>query len=149
VSPFEDDDDAWPDEPREFDPDSLAPSVSGPETPGIDVPEAPEFDGDVPDDVARAFWSAVLLANVGLFGVCVGAMFVVFRGQLRLGGFLFGVGVLSLLFTYRRYLLFQRGHEERTAEESGGEAEDADADGNGDGDGRVAGDEDADGDDNV
>lgn len=104
---LEDDDDPWPDEPEEFDPDSLAPSVTPPE-----APDAPEFSGeDVDDDVFRAFWSTVIMANVALFGVSVGAMVVFFLGDLRVGGTAIVVGVLAALFGYRYYAAFQRDRQ--------------------------------------
>lgn len=106
-SPFDGDDDPWPDEPDEFDPEAVGPGVDVPEAPR--TPDPPDFsDVDVPADVANAFWSVVLLSNVGLLGISVGLMFVGFQGRLELGGFLVGVGVLSLLFAYRRYRAYQR-----------------------------------------
>lgn len=110
--PFDEDDDPWPDEPDEFDPEADGPQVDVPEGPR--APEPPDFsDADIPADVANAFWSVVVLTNVGLLGVSVGLMFVGFQGRLRLGGFLVGVGVLSLLFAYRRY----RAYRTRTSDD--------------------------------
>ncbi|WP_254537695.1 DUF7322 domain-containing protein [Halomarina litorea] len=115
MSPFEEDDsdDYWPDEPKEFDPDSIGPKV--------DIPEAPSFDGDADDDVVQSFWAAVLLANFGLFAASLGLMLVVFQGRYELGGFVFALGALGLLFTYRRYRAFQgqSGDEEGQSESDG------------------------------
>lgn len=105
--PFEEDEEAWPDEPSEFDPDSLGPSV--------DTPEAPEFDDDVDEELFRTFWATALMANFGLFAASLGLMYVVFRGRLRLGGTVFAVGALALLFGYRHY----RGYRADEATEGG------------------------------
>ena len=123
MSPFEEDDgdDYWPDEPTEFDPDSIGPKV--------DVPEAPSFDDGVDDDLFQAFWVTVLLANFGLFAVSLGAMLVVFRGQLQLGGFVFVLGALGLLFGYRRY----RNYVNDRDDEDDAEADDEDNGDDGDG----------------
>lgn len=99
--PFEEDDEAWPDEPNEFDPDSLGPSV---DTPSTDVPE---LDDDVDEELFRTFWATVVMANVGLFAASLGLMFAVFRGQHRLGGLVFAIGVLALLFGYRHYRTYR------------------------------------------
>lgn len=100
MDPFEEDDDAWPAEPDEFDPDSLGPQV--------DIPEAPDpSQGDVPAELFRAFWATVVMVNIGLFGTSLGLMFIAFRGQYRLGGGTFAIGVLALLFAYRHYRNYQ------------------------------------------
>ncbi|WP_254543704.1 DUF7322 domain-containing protein [Halomarina pelagica] len=107
MNPFEEDEeDAWPDEPEEFDPESIGPRVEY---------AAPEdlADADVSDELFRAFWATVLMANVGLFAVSLGLMFVVFRAQYRLGGVVFGVGALALLFGYRYYRSYQDDRAER------------------------------------
>ncbi|MFC7155238.1 hypothetical protein ACFQPA_07185 [Halomarina halobia] len=105
MNPFEEDEeDAWPDEPDEFDPDSLGPSVEY---------SAPEdlADADIPEDVFRAFWAVVVMANIGLFAASLGLMFIVFRGQLRLGGTVFAIGALALLFGYRYYRSYRSGND--------------------------------------
>jgi len=100
VSRLEEDSEAWPDEPAEFDPNSLGP----------DIPTAPSVptvsERDVPSDVASAFWAAVLFANVGLIGVSLGPMLWYFEGMGRVGGGLFLIGLIALGMTYRRYSLF-------------------------------------------
>jgi len=100
VSPFEEDEDAWPDEPEEFDPNSLGPDVPKP-------PSAPNLaERDVPSDVANAFWAAVIFANVGLLGVSLGPMLWYFEGMVQLGGGILLVGLVALGMTYRRYYSF-------------------------------------------
>ncbi|MWG36440.1 DUF7322 domain-containing protein [Halomarina oriensis] len=110
IDPFEEDrqDDPWPDEPEEFDPDSLAPSVDVPEAPGT-----PEFsESDVDDDLFRAFWGAVVMLNVALLGLSLGPMFLYFWGDLRLGGGTTLIGLVSAVFAYRFYAGYQRDRQD-------------------------------------
>jgi uncharacterized membrane protein YraQ (UPF0718 family) len=108
----EDDDDgfAWPDEPKEFDPNSLGPDIPK-------APSAPNLaERDVPSDVANAFWAAVLLANAALLGLSLGPMLWYFEGMAQLGGGIFLVGLVALGMTYRRYYAFmnrEKPDEER------------------------------------
>ena len=88
--------DAWPDEPDEFDPESL-----GPEVPS--APDPTSDDVDVPPELAKAFWAAVIFANVGLLGVSLGPMLIFFEGRVDAGLVSFLIGVLGLVFAYRRY----------------------------------------------
>ncbi len=89
-------------EPEETDPDAIGPR--------IDIPEAPDpSDTDVPPELRRTFWLLVLMANVGLFALSLGVLFVVFREQLRFGGSLIVVGMAALLIGYLRY----RNHRNR------------------------------------
>lgn len=101
MAPFDDneDDDSLLGEP-EFDPDSLGPQV--------DIPEAPEIgEGDESNEVVQTFWVVVLMVDIGLFATSIGLMIIVFRNQLRLGGGVFAIGVLALLFAYRHYWNYQ------------------------------------------
>ena len=88
--------DPWPDEPDEFDPDSLTP-----DTPIAGNGEAIDAESDIDDELLRGFYAAVVLANVGLFGLSLGAMVAYFRGQLLLGGVAMLVGASALLRTYQ------------------------------------------------
>lgn len=104
---LEDEDDPHPHEPEEFDPHSLGPPTPGAdgETPGPDPPSV-DFDPskiDVPSDLARAFWGAVVLANVGLLAASLGAMVAVFEGRHGLAAALGAIGVVSFAGTYRIY----------------------------------------------
>ena len=98
----------WPDEPDEFNPRSLGP----------DVPESPTLDGDTEtdDETVQAFWSAVVLANAGLFAVSIGPMLAYFEGRTALGGALFVVGAVALGRTYYIYRT-QAGERGGTEEE--------------------------------
>jgi hypothetical protein len=101
--------DPWPNEPDEPNPEDR---WGDPERELVRVPKAPEAptpsasEDDVPEEVARNFWAAVIFANVGLFGVSLGAMLIGFRGQWFWGGAAFLVGVLALLRTYLQYRSF-------------------------------------------
>lgn len=118
-------DEEWPDEPRESDPSDR---WGDPERDLTNVPEAPAppdpSKNDVPADVARSFWGVVLLANVGLFAVCLGPMLAFFRGQWTLGGVLVVFGLLTFVHGYRVYRGFRQRHPA-----AGGDDESTDADG--------------------
>lgn len=105
----------WPEEPEEFDPGSLGP----------DVPEAPTFDedADADDETVQAFWSAVLLANAGVFAVSIGPMLAYFQGRVALGTALFVVGAVALGRTYYIYRS-QTGGEADGGEAGGGAPDD-------------------------
>lgn len=53
--------------------------------------------------VTKRFVVAVVFANVGLLSVSLGAMFIVFRGDLNLGGVLLVIGLFAIAQTYRQY----------------------------------------------
>lgn len=115
----EDGENPWPDEPAEFDPHSLGPSSS---SGSLGSGE----DYDVDDETFRSFYGAVVLANVGLFGVTVGPMLWFFRGETLLGGGLFLVGVVAIVRTYRiqqRYKARRRG--DRETDDADGDPTDA------------------------
>jgi hypothetical protein len=102
-------DEPWPDEPDEPNPedrwgDAERDLVRVPEAPEVSTPSA--SDTDVPAEVARNFWAAVVFANVGLFGVSLGAMLIGFRGQWLWGGAAVLVGALALVRTYLQYRSF-------------------------------------------
>lgn len=99
-------DDAWPDEPEEFDPDSL-----GPDAPDS-APTIRESLGDseaLPEELFRAFWASVLLLNVALIALSVGAMLLYFRGDRATGGPLVAIGLVAAVAVFRRYWKVRRG----------------------------------------
>jgi hypothetical protein len=93
---FDEDEDAWPDEPDEFDPYSLGPGI----------PTVKTSEADVPAEVFTAFWAAVLFANVALFAISLGLMLIGFRGDWEMGGPSLLIGVVALGFTFRTYYNF-------------------------------------------
>lgn len=120
-------DDPWPDEPDEYDPEER---WGDPERGLPGVPEAPgtrdtsASAGEIDSDVAGAFWTAVVLANAGLFAVSLGPMLVFFRGQWLFGGGLFVFGLLALARTYQHVRAFQtrdRGDDAREARDDVGD----------------------------
>ncbi len=81
---------------------------------GPDIPDArPSNEGflgpeDASDELIRAFWSLVVLIDVGLLAVTLGILVVVFQGRLYLGGGLLAVGLLALARGGYRYYRFDR-----------------------------------------
>lgn len=87
-------------EPEEQEPDL------GPDIPNVAPPDE-GFLGpaNTPKDLLTAFWSLVLLFNVGILSTSLGALVLVFDGGLRLGGGLLVVGLFALahgLYKYRK-----------------------------------------------
>ncbi|MES3516533.1 MAG: hypothetical protein PPP58_02600 [Natronomonas sp.] len=102
MDPFGDDN--WPDEPEEFDPDSLGPSAPSSE-PEIDA-EAIE---EAPDGLFRAFVGAAVMLNIALFAISLGVMLLYFRGDVDTGGASILIGLLAGVFAARYYVGFKRG----------------------------------------
>jgi hypothetical protein len=106
-------------------------SAHEPEEPdvGPTVPntEPPDHGLTGPDgmskSVLRAFWTLVVIAHIGVFGVTVGPMFVYFRGNWRLGGALVLLGVFALahgLYYYSR-LDFDEMYDDSDSESGAGD----------------------------
>lgn len=98
-----------PDEP-DLGPDipDVAPEESGsefgPEIPTVAPPDGGFFGpSDTPTELLKAFWTLVVLFNVGLLGTSLGLMLLGFRGRLFLGGGLLAVGLLALSRGIYRY----------------------------------------------
>lgn len=89
---------------RSDDADPAAPSAPDPAA----AVEAAADDAD--PALANEFWAAVLLANVAVGGVGVGALVWLFGGA-GLGGGLVLVGVVALLLTARRVRAFGRSDD--------------------------------------
>lgn len=103
MNPLGGDGDAWPDEPDEFDPDSL-----GPDTPTVENPDYETVSmRDVPTHVAHNFVGAIVMANVALFALSLGAMLVYFRADIEAGGASIFVGTVAVLFLGRYYWRFR------------------------------------------
>ncbi|QLG26285.1 hypothetical protein HUG10_01455 [Halorarum halophilum] len=73
------------------------------ENPADRLPDASEAD----PEVQLAFWTAVVYANVALFGVSFGLMLIGFRGQWRWGGGAVLVGLLAGIRVYQTYRSFR------------------------------------------
>jgi len=117
VNPLEEDEgNAWPDEPDEFDPDDV-----GPETPDS-TPTLRESFGaaaDVSEDLFRAFWASVLFLNVALAALSIGAMLVYFRGDYASGGPALLVGTVAAFATARYYWRVKTGRYSQSDADDG------------------------------
>jgi hypothetical protein len=108
--------DLLPDDPAE----DLAP----------DPPTVPDTStNEVDADLKKRFWSLVLVFNVALFGMSLGAMLVGFRGRWEVGGAIFAVGAFAFLrgwWGYRRVSAETEDSEETDDSESEGNGDDSD-----------------------
>ena len=93
----------WPDEPDEETPESQwgDPERDIPNVPEVSIPGGSDSSAD--PELAKLFWASVVAANVGLFGVSLGAMLVFFNGDWTYGGLSIAVGAFGLLRTYTYY----------------------------------------------
>lgn len=100
-----------PDEPAEFDPESL-----GPETPDVepDLEESLEAVDEVDEDLFQAFWGAAIFLNVAIAAVAIGLMLVYFRGEWSRGGAALAVGGIAAVFTARFYLGYHNDGDDET-----------------------------------
>lgn len=108
---------------REPDESSLSP----------DIPEAPDLtDRDVDPVIEGTFWTLVVVFNVGLVAVSIGLMFVIFQGELALGGQITLAGVLVLGYGFYRYRSAKQVISERVDSDgddsNGDDGEDSDGD---------------------
>lgn len=96
--PFEEDEESWPNEPDEFDPDDL-----GPDPPDATGANASGTRVDVSDDLVQAFWASVLFVNVALGALSIGAMLIYFRGNHWAGVPAIVIGLVAVLAFFRYY----------------------------------------------
>ena len=106
MSPPDEDEERWPDEPTEFDPDSLGPD---PPDPTPDRTETLTGGGDVPDELFRAFWASVLFLNVAIAALAIVLMLIYFRGDYGNGVPALLVGSVAALSTGRYYWRVKTG----------------------------------------
>ena len=83
-------------EPEEFDPDSLGP----------DPPDIAANAENADPETARLFWALVMVFNLALLGLSVGAMFIIFLGDWTVGGQLMLGGGILFTYGYYRYRTF-------------------------------------------
>ena len=114
MNPLEEDEEGWPDEPDEFDPDSLGPD---PPDSTRSLRESLGATEDVSDDLFRAFWASVLLLNVALAALSLGAMFIYFRGDYGTGAPVLLIGAVAALATARYYWRFKTGRYTQESDE--------------------------------
>jgi hypothetical protein len=83
----------------EFDPEDRWGSPEEELGPRVDVPEVDASDVD--GDLAATWWGSVVLANVALGGVAVGAMVGLFTDDWETGGVLVLVGLVAAVGVVR------------------------------------------------
>ncbi|QHS17132.1 DUF7322 domain-containing protein [Halopenitus persicus] len=117
-----------------FDEASPAEEELAPEQPSVEnyedrfpEPDADDFGlgADLDPRTYRTFIICVLLSNVALFCVSLGAMLVYFRGQWSIGLGLAGLGVLAGIRTLQHYRSWQQYRRERDAADVDGDESDA------------------------
>lgn len=86
---------------------------------GPEIPTPPDpSENDVDPELARRFWALVLVFNVALLALSLGAMFLVFERDYSLGGQLLLAGAAAFAFGLYRY----RTAKAYLADRSDGEA---------------------------
>jgi hypothetical protein len=97
----------WGDpEARWGDPERELPTVPEVRVPSVEVDPSETPDTPQAQAQAKAFWLAVVYANVGLGGVTVGPLVAVFRDMWLVGVAAFLVGLFALGRTYQIYRRF-------------------------------------------
>lgn len=100
------------------------------ETEDVEAPDLDPETSDVPPELLKAFWAIVLVVNGALLAFSLGALIIVFWGDLERGLPLLAGGTILSAFAYRRYRTYQRWQAERDEGEAEGENEtDAEPDG--------------------
>lgn len=115
MNPLDEEEERWPDEPEEFDPDSLGPD---PPDPTPSTQESLAASEEISDELFRAFWASVLLINVALAALAVGAMLIYFQGDYDTGVPALLIGSVAAIGTARYYWGVKTG---RYTDESYGE----------------------------
>ena len=72
--------------------------------PSVDVPD----ESDADPQLQRQFWLLVVVFNVAVMAVSVGAMLAVFRGQWDTGGSLVAGGAILAGYGYFKYRVYTR-----------------------------------------
>lgn len=82
-------------------------------------PTGQDEDGPVdspPSDLRRDFWVLVGLFNIGLLGVGLGALLLIFEPGSDLGWPVLGIGLAAGGYGYGRYRRRERGQSREAAE---------------------------------
>jgi len=72
--------------------------------PSVDVPD----ESDADPELQRQFWLLVVVFNVAVMAVSVGAMLAVFRNQWDTGGSLLVAGAILAAYGYVKYRVYTR-----------------------------------------
>ncbi|ERG96748.1 hypothetical protein [Haloquadratum walsbyi] len=106
------DDNNWPDEPTEYDPESRwgDPERDLVSIPSVDIPTTKDvgeesglkaFEGTISGKQARFFMLAIVFGNIAVGGIGIGILLIGFRGQWNWGGGSIALGSIALYRTYR------------------------------------------------
>lgn len=111
-------------EPDEYDPEADLPDPEEELAPSIEIPEAPEPmpESEAPDEIFRIFWWVVIVVNVGILALSLGAMVWFFEGMATWGVRLIAAGVIALGYAYLRYRIFMRDTDVWDEEATEGDA---------------------------
>lgn len=94
----------------------------------IDVPSVTTAETDVPSDILQAFWALVLVINAALLVVSLGALLLLFEGDVTRGGVLVAAGGVLFGLAGRRYRTFRADRDDTAADNDLGDDGDALAD---------------------
>lgn len=72
--------------------------------PSIDVPD----ESAASTELQRKFWSLVLVFNVALGALSIGAMFAGFEGDWEVGGTLMAAGAILSIYGFYKYRVYSR-----------------------------------------
>jgi len=86
-------------------------------TAAIDIPSVSTDETDVPSDVLEAFWALVLVVNAALFAVSLGALLLVFEGDVTRGSALIAAGTVLFGLAGRRYRAFRADSDDNAADD--------------------------------
>mgnify|MGYP006274358907 FL=1 len=72
--------------------------------PSIDIPD----ESAASTELKRKFWSLVLVFNVALGALSIGAMLVGFQGDWDVGGSLLAAGAILSVYGFYKYRVYSR-----------------------------------------
>ena len=72
--------------------------------PSVDIPD----ESAASTELKRKFWSLVLVFNVALGALSVGAMLVGFEGDWEVGGSLVAAGAVLAVYGFYKYRVYSR-----------------------------------------
>lgn len=122
--PLKDPDDFIPNEGSKYEPEEPGKQYEDPDfdvTTGEELVERLPDEGEIPQELAKTFWALVLLCNVALFAISLGAMLWYFWGWTERGGLMVLVGLIAAGSAAARYWRYQREHGDTSWSERLGE----------------------------
>lgn len=96
------------------------PEESLPTIPEVSVPDVETADptdrlpdaSEVPTEVRRPFWKAVVYTNVATVAASLGVLLILFRGRWTLGFGLLAIGGLAAIRVYQTYRAFKQREDD-------------------------------------